>query len=472
MPSASTMAVASASLATLAFVSPTVAPHTTAARSASASAVGAASQGQSGYAGKAAMAGAKPYHITRGEMLLAEGTPTAKFQLGEEGRREKRKVKSTRAARVAMNAAKVDSVCILGCSGAVGQEIGGTTATPEMLKCLEDRDFPTEKVRLFGNRSAGSTVSSKKFGDIAPWVEGFSLEAVQECDICLMAVSGDFSKEWAPKILGCTSSGAKHDEHFERIAGGPKNTQVIDNSSAWRYDEDKPLVIPEINGEGRVGEPLIANPNCTTAVGAMALWPIHQKYKLKKVLMSTYQAASGAGAEGMAELENGLATWVKDGAVPKPEFFAHQLPFNVIPQIDKFQENGYTKEEMKVTWELQKIFGLDDDVKVACTAVRVPTLRAHSESITVETEEPISPDDVRELLKSAPGVKVVDEPGSLKYPMPLNATGNYDVEVGRIRQSIVFGEKGIEFFVSGDQLLRGAALNAVIIAENAVKAHA
>lgn len=355
-----------------------------------------------------------------------------------------RKVKSTRAARVAMNAAKVDSVCILGCSGAVGQE---------MLKCLEDRDFPTEKVRLFGNRSAGSTVSSKKFGDIV--VEKFSLEAVQECDICLMAVSGDFSKEWAPKI-----------------AGGPKNTQVIDNSSAWRYDEDKPLVIPEINGEGRVGEPLIANPNCTTAVGAMALWPIHQKYKLKKVLMSTYQAASGAGAEGMAELENGLATWVKDGAVPKPEFFAHQLPFNVIPQIDKFQENGYTKEEMKVTWELQKIFGLDDDVKVACTAVRVPTLRAHSESITVETEEPISPDDVRELLKSAPGVKVVDEPGSLKYPMPLNATGNYDVEVGRIRQSIVFGEKGIEFFVSGDQLLRGAALNAVIIAENAVKAHA
>eukprot|EP00434_Breviolum_minutum_P007233 symbB.v1.2.006383.t1/scaffold358.1/size381540/6 len=364
-----------------------------------------------------------------GGFSAARGTPSSRKHAG------------TRAARaVALQASKVDTVCIVGCSGAVGKE---------MLKCLEDRDFPTEKVRLFGNRSAGSTVASK-FGDIV--VEKFSVEAVQECEICLMAVSGDFSLEWAPKI-----------------AGGPKNTQVIDNSSAWRYDKDKPLVIPEINGDGLVSEPLIANPNCTTAVGAMALWPIHQKYKLKKVLMSTYQAASGAGAEGMAELENGLATWVKDGEVPKPEFFAHQLPFNVIPQIDKFQENGYTKEEMKVTWELQKIFGLDDDVKVACTAVRVPTLRAHSESITVETEEPIKPDDVRELLKSAPGVKVVDEPDSLKYPMPLNATGNYDVEVGRIRQSIVFGDNGIEFFLSGDQLLRGAALNAVIIAENAVK---
>jgi len=392
-----------------------------------------------GHVGSNAAVGAKS---TSHGMTMAGGIGVMALGAAAARTPSSRKNAGTRAAHnaVALQASKVDSVCIVGCSGAVGKE---------MLKCLEDRDFPTEKVRLFGNRSAGSTVASK-FGDIV--VEKFSVEAVQECDICLMAVSGDFSLEWAPKI-----------------AGGPKNTQVIDNSSAWRYDKDKPLVIPEINGDGLVSEPLIANPNCTTAVGAMALWPIHQKYKLKKVLMSTYQAASGAGAEGMAELENGLATWVKDGEVPKPEFFAHQLPFNVIPQIDKFQENGYTKEEMKVTWELQKIFGLDDDVKVACTAVRVPTLRAHSESITVETEEPIKPDDVRELLKSAPGVKVVDEPDSLKYPMPLNATGNYDVEVGRIRQSIVFGDNGIEFFLSGDQLLRGAALNAVIIAENAVK---
>merc|ERR1719428_833793 len=143
----------------------------------------------------------------------------------------------------------------------------------------------------------------------------------------------------------------------------------------------------------------------------MALWPLHQEFGLKKVVMSTYQAASGAGAEGMAELEAGLVAYSKEGEVPKPEVFAHQLPFNVIPQIDAFQENGYTKEEMKVTWELQKIFGLPDDVKVACTAVRVPTLRAHSESITIETEKPIKPEDVREVLKTAEGVKVVDDPG-------------------------------------------------------------
>ncbi|CAE8736675.1 unnamed protein product, partial [Polarella glacialis] len=342
---------------------------------------------------------------------------------------------------VAMAAGKVGCVGIVGCSGAVGVE---------MLKCLEDRNFPTENVRLFAKRSAGTLVKSK-FGDIV--VEPFSVEAAQECEICLLAVSGTFSEEFSPLIIG-----------------GPKGTQVVDNSSAWRYDPKIPLVVPEINGEGFGTAPLVANPNCTTAVGAMALWPIHQKYKLKKVLMCTYQAASGAGAEGMAELENGLKAWAKDGVVSKNEFFAHQLPFNVIPQIDAFQENGYTKEEMKVTWELKKIFNLSDDVKVSCTAVRVPTLRAHSESIVVETEEPINPDDVRELMRISQGVKVVDDPGALLYPMPLNATGQADVEVGRIRQSLVFGKHGIEFFVSGDQLLRGAALNAVIIAEDAVHA--
>merc|ERR1719356_2297598 len=188
-------------------------------------------------------------------------------------------------------------------------------------------------------------------------------------------------------------------------------------------DDGVPLVVPEINGSAEPKATLIANPNCTTAIGAMALWPLHQKYKLKKVLMSTYQAASGAGAEGMAELENGLAAHVKDGKVPAPEVFAHQLPFNVIPQIDAFQENGYTKEEMKVTWELQKIFGLPDDVKVSCTAVRVPTLRAHSETIVIETADPVDPAEAREVLKNAKGVKVKDDPESLTYPMPLNATG-------------------------------------------------
>jgi len=315
---------------------------------------------------------------------------------------------------------------------------------------LEARDFPTDKVRLFAKRSAGTKVQTK-FGEVT--IEHFTVESAQECDVVLMAVSGEFSKEFSPKIQG-----------------GPKNTSVIDNSSAWRMDKNVPLVVPEINGGENSQNTLISNPNCTTAIGAMALWPLHKKFKLKKVIMSTYQAASGAGAEGMAELEDGLEAYFKDGAVSPNKVFAHQLPFNVIPQIDVFQENLYTKEEMKVTWELQKIFGLPDDVKVSCTAVRVPTLRAHSESIVIETEEDIDPAAAREVLSQMPTVKVVDDPDALLYPTPLNVTGKYDIEVGRIRQSIIFGKKGLEFFVSGDQLLRGAALNAVLIAEQNVSA--
>merc|ERR1711879_473554 len=236
---------------------------------------------------------------------------------------------------------------------------------------------------------------------------------------------------------------------------------------------DTPLMIPEINGNKEsLKAGLVSNPNCTTAIGAMALWPLHQKYGLKKVLMSTYQSSSGAGQEGMDELVSGHEAFVKTGKVSKPEFFAHQLPFNIIPQIDAFQPNGYTKEEMKVTWEIKKIFGLSDDVKVACTACRVPTLRAHSESITIETEKPINPDEARDLLKGSLGVKVVDDPATLTYPMPLDATGKDDVLVGRIGQSLVFGDNGLEFFVSGDQLLRGAALNAVLIAEKTVASRA
>lgn len=340
----------------------------------------------------------------------------------------------------ASEAHRIDCIGIVGSSGAVGEE---------MLKVLQSRNFPADRIRLFANRAAGKTVKTAK-GDIV--VEKFSVEAGQECEVVLMAVSGDFSKEFSHKVTG-----------------GPKNTQVIDNSSAFRMTEGIPLVIPEINGDAKaVGAPLVANPNCTTAIGAMALWPLHQKYGLKRVLMSTYQSASGAGAEGMQELKDGHEAYVRTGAVSKPEFFAHQLPFNVIPQIDAFQENGYTKEEMKVSWELKKIFNLPDDVTVACTAVRVPTLRAHSESITIETKTPIDPEEARELLRGAEGVVVVDDKAKLEYPMPLNATGQDDVQVGRVRQSLVFGDHGLEFFVSGDQLLRGAALNAVLIAEHAV----
>merc|ERR1719355_4195 len=266
-----------------------------------------------------------------------------------------------------------------------------------------------------------------------------------------MAVSGDFSKEFSHKVTG-----------------GPKKTQVIDNSSAFRMDKDTPLVIPEINGDAKSCKaPLVSNPNCTTAIGAMALWPLHQKFGIKKVFMSTYQASSGAGAPGMAELESSTKSWAKDGNVPKPEVFAHQLLFNVIPHIDKFQPNGYTKEEMKVAWEIVKIFG--EDVKVSCTAVRIPTLRAHSEAIVIETENPVDPAEAREILKAAEGVKVVDDPDALLYPMPLNTTGKWDVEVGRLRKNLCFGDYGLEMFISGDQLLRGAALNAILIGEEVVK---
>jgi len=344
-------------------------------------------------------------------------------------------------ARFMSGSGRIGTIGIVGSSGAVGQE---------MIKCVEDRKFPADKIRLFANRSAGQTQKTT-FGDVV--VEKFSVEAAQECEIVLLAVSGDFSKQFS-----------------NQITGGPKKTQVIDNSSAFRYEKDVPLVIPEINGDEKSqAAPLVSNPNCTTAIGAMALWPLHQKYGLKKVIMSTYQSASGAGAEGMAELVAGHEAFVKEGQVSKPEFFAHQLPFNIIPQIDAFQENAYTKEEMKVSWELKKIFGLSDDVGVSCTACRVPTLRAHSEAITIETEKPVDPEEAREVLRKAEGVVVIDDPSKLQYPMPLNATGQEDVQVGRVRQSLVFGKHGLDIFVSGDQLLRGAALNAVIIAEHALR---
>jgi aspartate-semialdehyde dehydrogenase len=327
----------------------------------------------------------------------------------------------------------------VGVAGALG------VVGSEMTKCLEERGFPADKLRLFDKQKIGETLDTK-FGKVT--IEDFNVEAAQQCDICFFAVADEISKEYGMKV-----------------AGGPKNTVVIDNSSVFRYTEGVPLVIPEINAEVAKGATYISNPNCTTAIGAMALYPLHKKYGLKSVIMSTYQASSGAGAPGMAELESSTKSWVtNNGVVPAPKVFAHQLLFNVIPHIDKFQPNGYTKEEMKVTWEIKKIFQTED-IKVSCTAVRIPTLRAHSEAIVSETEKPINPDEAREILRGAEGVKVVDDPDKLLYPMPMNTTTKWDVEVGRMRQSLIFGDHGLEMFVSGDQLLRGAALNAVLIGE-------
>lgn len=332
-------------------------------------------------------------------------------------------------------------VGIIGATGAVGIEI---------VKCLHKKHFKLSKLHLFASsKSAGKTVSSD-YGDII--VEEFSVAAARKCDLIFLAVSGDFAMKYAKEI--CAGDGPI----------------VIDNSSAFRYDEDVPLVIPEVNSETITNAKLIANPNCTTAVAAVALWPLHQQFKLKRLLMATYQAASGAGAEGMDELLSGTADRLK-GEDPSHSVFAHPLPFNLIPHIDKFQANGYTKEEMKVAWETRKIFGCSEQqLRVSCTAVRVPISRAHSEAITIETELPITADGARALLAVAPGVRLVDEPAKNLYPMPLTATESFDVEVGRIRESLVFQPNGLELFISGDQLLRGAALNAVLIAEAVVAA--
>merc|ERR1712216_413011 len=261
--------------------------------------------------------------------------------------------------RFTMPASMGYKVGVIGCTGAVGVE---------MVKVLYDRQFPISSLHLFASaRSAGKTLSTP-FGDMT--VELFTQEAARSMDVVLMEVSGSFAKEHGPALAA---------------PGGPL---VIDNSSAFRLQEDVPLVVPEINPHHIGSARLIANPNCTTAIAVMALWPLHQKFGIKRVIVSTYQAASGAGAEGMAELQQGTGE-VLNGLPHENKFFAHPLPFNVIPHIDSFQENGYTREEMKVTWETRKIFGLPD-LLVSCTAVRIPTLRAHSEAITIETEVDIS----------------------------------------------------------------------------------
>lgn len=324
-------------------------------------------------------------------------------------------------------------VAVVGATGAVGTE---------MVKVLHDRGFPVKELRLLtSERSAGRTLKTP-YGDITTSL--FGLEATAACDTVLLAVSGDFSKEWAPKIAA-------------------QGATVIDNSSAWRYDDAIPLVVPEINAAAARGHKLIANPNCTTAVLVVVLYPLHQLFGLKRIIVSSYQATSGAGAEGMDELVE--QTKVKlAGGTATSKVFQHPIPFNVIPHIDAFQANGYTKEEMKVVWESRKIMGIPDLV-ASCTAVRIPTLRVHSEAVTIEFEKKVTPDAARAALAKAPGVKVVDDPSRNLYPLPLTATEKYDVEVGRIRQSLVFGDHGLDLFLAGDQLLKGAALNAVQIAE-------
>ena len=324
-------------------------------------------------------------------------------------------------------------VAVIGATGAVGTE---------MVNVLHDRRYPVRELRLLASARSADRRLPTPWGEIA--ARPFSLDATAGCDVVLMAVSGEFSKEWAQRIAA-------------------QGSVVIDNSSAWRYDPAIPLVVPEINPEAARGHRLIANPNCTTAVLVVALWPLHKAFGLRRVIVSSYQATSGAGAEGMEELMEGTRA-VLAGGKPANKVFQYPIPFNVIPHIDAFQDNGYTKEEMKVVWESRKIMGLPD-LSASCTAVRIPTMRVHCEAVTIEFERPASPDAARAILAGAPGVKLVDDPANRLYPLPMTATGKYDVEVGRVRQSLVFGERGIDLFLAGDQLLKGAALNAVQIAE-------
>lgn len=323
-------------------------------------------------------------------------------------------------------------IAIVGATGAVGHEL---------LKVLEKSHLPIDELQLYASpRSAGTQLEFRG--------EALTVQAMPEgaipADVILASAGGSISLEMAPKW----------------VAGG---SVVIDNSSAFRYDPEVPLVVPEVNGAAALAHKgIIANPNCTTAIAAVAVYPIYKKYGLKRMIVSTYQATSGAGQKGIEELREQTRQELA-GESYQPAAFAHPIAFNVIPHIDVFQDNGFTKEEMKVVWETRKIFG-DESLKVSCTAVRIPTFRTHAEAITLELERPADPDDVRALLSEAAGVEVRDDVSAKAYPMPLTATGKYDVEVGRIRSSLVF-EGGLDLFVAGDQILKGAALNAVQIAE-------
>ncbi|AFZ66465.1 aspartate-semialdehyde dehydrogenase [Deinococcus peraridilitoris] len=323
-------------------------------------------------------------------------------------------------------------LAIVGATGAVGHEL---------LSVLERSTLHFDELLLYASpRSAGSTLS---FQDRKITVQ-VTPEGAIDADVILASAGGSVSKALAP-------------------VWAANGAVVIDNSSAFRMDERVPLVIPEINPQAALThQGIIANPNCTTAIAAVALWPLHQAFGIRRAIFSTYQATSGAGAKGMDELLSGTKDFL-EGRKVTPSTFAHPIPFNLIPHIDAFQDNGYTKEEMKVVWETRKIFGAPE-LRISCTAVRIPTLRAHSEAITLELERPATPDEARELLRQAPGVEVVDDPNARRYPMPLTSSGKYDVEVGRLRASLVF-DGGLDLFVSGDQLLKGAALNAVQIAE-------
>ena len=326
-------------------------------------------------------------------------------------------------------------LAIVGASGAVGQEF---------LKILEQSRLPIDELSLFGSqRSAGRTYAFR--GEELPVRLLAHNDDFRGVDIALVSAGASTSKEFAETIT-------RH------------GTLMIDNSSAFRMDDDVPLVVPEVNPEDALRTPrrIIANPNCTTIQMVVALQPLERLSHIRRVHVATYQSASGAGAQGMAELEEQHRSLAAGGEA-RAEKFAYQLAYNLIPHIDVFTDNGYTKEEMKMVNETRKIMH-DPEIRVSATCVRVPVMRAHSEAIWVETEKPLTVEEAREAFASAPGVVVMDNPAEKLYPMPLGLAGCDPVYVGRIRQDLA-GDNSLTFWTVSDQIRKGAALNAVQIAE-------
>jgi aspartate-semialdehyde dehydrogenase len=328
-------------------------------------------------------------------------------------------------------------VAIVGATGAVGFE---------MLKTLEKRNFPVGKISLLA--SAKSVGKKMVWQGNAVAVHELTRESFHGFDIALFSAGGSISKAFAPVAVraGCV---------------------VIDNSSAFRMDEDVPLVVPEINaGDIARHKGIIANPNCTTAITLMALYPLHRAFGVKRIFASSYQAVSGTGAKAVEELKRQIEQFVKNEPVTR-DVYPHQIAFNVLPQVDVFLPNGYTKEEAKMENEGRKIMH-HPAFRASVTCARVPVFRAHSVAVSAEFEKPVTVEAALAVLKNAPGLDVVDNPDKKEYPMPLYASDKYNCQVGRLRKDCAM-DNGLCFWVAGDQLLKGAALNAVQIAEELIK---
>ncbi len=329
-------------------------------------------------------------------------------------------------------------VAVVGATGNVGRE---------MLKVLDERKFPADEVyAIASRRSLGLEVS---YGDRTLKCRDLEQFDFSKVDLCLMSAGSAVSKEWSPKI-------------------GAKGCIVIDNSSAWRYDQDVPLIVPEVNADAVAGytkKNIIANPNCSTAQLVVVLKPLHDAAKIKRVVVATYQSVSGAGKEAMDELWQQTKGMYVPGQEVEPQKFPKQIAFNCIPQIDVFMEDGYTKEEWKMLVETKKI--LDPKIRLTATCVRVPVFVGHSEAVNIEFEKPLSPEEARKILRSAPGVMVVDkrEPGG--YVTPVEAAGEFATYVSRIREDATV-ENGLSLWIVSDNLLKGAALNTVQIAETII----